>query len=290
VDQIVAEAAIFRAVRPEVISALTDDLRTVDTAPGDVFFTEGDVGGRMYIVLSGKVKIGCRAPDGRQKLFAVLGPSETFGEVSTLDPGWRNYTATALTHVRALVVPRDVLLAWVAQRPEIAQQMMLVLARRLRRADDDHSDLLFTDVAGRLAKQLLRLAQQFGVPHKGVLRVAHELTQGELSQLVGASRETVNKALSDFSNYGWIRLQSKTVLIVDYECLASRAREPASDHAGRTNAAGVDEAKRMIMERFGITATQANTLLTKLPQDSNTPVTDIAANIVISGSVLSIVG
>ncbi|WP_457149463.1 ANTAR domain-containing protein [Mycobacterium sp. URHB0021] len=72
--------------------------------------------------------------------------------------------------------------------------------------------------------------------------------------------------------------------------MAWRARETASDPAGTTNAAGVDEAKRMIMERFGVTATEANTLLTKLSQDSNTPVTDIAANIVTSGSVLSIVG
>lgn len=288
-DQIVAEAAIFHAVQPGVISALTDDLRTVDTAPGHVFFTEGDFGGWMYIVLSGKVKTGCRAPDGRQKLFAVLGPSETFGEVSTVDPGFRNCTATALTPVRAAVVPREVLLAWMAQHPEIAQQMMLILARRLRRANDDHSDLLFTDVAGRLAKQLLRLAQQFGVQHKGVLRVTHDLTQGELSQLVGASRETVNKALSDFSTYGWIRLQGKTVLIADYESLASRAREATFDSAVTTNADRVNEAKRMVMERFGINAIQANTLLAKLSQDSNTPVTDIAANIVTTGSVLSIV-
>ena len=99
-----------------------------------------------------------------------------------------------------------------------------MLARRLRRTNNTLADLIFTDVPGRVAKQLLHLAQRFGTQEAGVLRVTHDLTQEELAQLVGASRETVNKALADFGQRGWLRLEGKSVLITDSERLARRAR------------------------------------------------------------------
>ena len=114
--------------------------------------------------------------------------------------------------------------AWIADRPEIAEQLLRVLARRLRRTNNNLADLIFTDVPGRVAKQLLQLAQRFGTQEGGALRVTHDLTQEEIAQLVGASRETVNKALADFAHRGWIRLEGKSVLISDSERLARRAR------------------------------------------------------------------
>jgi CRP-like cAMP-binding protein len=114
--------------------------------------------------------------------------------------------------------------AWIADHPDVAERLMRVLARRLRRTDDILRDIIFTDVPGRLAKQLLQLAQRFGVQENGAMRVRHGLTQDELAQLVGASRESVNKTLSDFSHRGWIRLEGKCVLITESERLANRAR------------------------------------------------------------------
>jgi CRP-like cAMP-binding protein len=84
--------------------------------------------------------------------------------------------------------------------------------------------LIFTDVPGRVAKQLMRLAQRFGVQEDGAMRVTHDLTQVEIAQLVGASRETVNKVLTDFSRRGWIQLEGKSLLITDSERLAHRTR------------------------------------------------------------------
>ena len=121
-------------------------------------------------------------------------------------------------------IDRDALRAWIADRPEIAEQLLRVLARRLRRTNNNLADLIFTDVPGRVAKQLLQLAQRFGTQEGGALRVTHDLTQEEIAQLVGASRETVNKALADFAHRGWIRLEGKSVLISDSERLARRAR------------------------------------------------------------------
>jgi CRP/FNR family transcriptional regulator, cyclic AMP receptor protein len=86
------------------------------------------------------------------------------------------------------------------------------------------SDLVFTDVPGRVAKALLDLAERFGTQQDDGLQVNHDLTQEELAQLVGASRETVNKALADFVTRGWIQLHPKSVLLIDPERLRKRAR------------------------------------------------------------------
>ena len=98
------------------------------------------------------------------------------------------------------------------------------VAQRLRRINDIKADLVFTDVPGRVAKALLDLGSRFGVQQDNGLQVNHDLTQEELAQLVGASRETVNKALADFASRGWLRLDGKSVIILDPERLARRAR------------------------------------------------------------------
>ena len=163
---------------------------------------EGELGDRLYVILSGKVKLGRHSPDGRENLLAVMGPSDMFGELSVFDPGPRTSTATAVTDVRLATMDRDALREWINKRPEIAEQLLRVLARRLRRTNNALADLIFTDVPGRVAKALLQLARQFGQQEGGHLRVTHDLTQEELAQLVGASRETVNKALADFGHRG----------------------------------------------------------------------------------------
>src|SRR5262249_47725864 len=112
----------------------------------------------------------------------------------------------------------------IADHPEIAEQLLRVLARRLRRTIENRADLIFTDMPGRLAKQLLLLAQQFGSQQHGAIQVCPDLTQDELAQLVSASRENVNTALAYSSRRGWIRLQGNSMLILDSECLMLRAR------------------------------------------------------------------
>ncbi|MCW2556448.1 MAG: transcriptional regulator, Crp/Fnr family protein [Mycobacterium sp.] len=221
---ILAQAAIFQGVEASAVRVLTDGLHPLTAVNGHVFFHEGDQGDCLYIVISGKVKLGRRSPDGRENFFTVRGATESFGELSVFDPGPRTSTAIAINDVRVAPVHGPMLRAWIADHPEVAERLLRVLARRLRGTDDMLSDLMFADVPGRLAKQLLWLAQRFGVQEDGALRVTHDLTQEELAQLIGASRETVNKALSDFSQRGWIRLEGKSVVIAESERLAHRAR------------------------------------------------------------------
>lgn len=224
-EENLAKAGIFQGVDSDAALALGSQLETVDYPRGSAIFSEGELGDRLYIILTGKVKLGRHSPDGRENLLAVMGPSDMFGELSVFDPGPRTSTATAVTEVRLATMDRANMREWIARRPEIAEQLLRVLARRLRRTNNNLADLIFTDVPGRVAKSLLGMADRFGSRDEaGFLRVTHDLTQEELAQLVGASRETVNKALADFAHRGWLRLEGKTVLVLDEDRLRRRAR------------------------------------------------------------------
>ncbi|WP_018602559.1 Crp/Fnr family transcriptional regulator [Mycobacterium sp. 155] len=223
-DEILARAGIFRGLQPGAVAALKHQLEPVSFPRGRTIFVEGEPGDTLYIIISGKVKIGRRTADGRENLITLMGPSDMFGELAIFDPGPRTSTVTALTEVSTVSMNHSALRPWITEEPEIAEQLLRVLARRLRRTNDNLCDLIFTDVPGRVAKQLLYLAQRFGSREGNSLRVNHELTQEEIAQLVGSSRETVNKALADFTQRGWIRVQSKSILIDNPERLALRAK------------------------------------------------------------------
>jgi CRP/FNR family cyclic AMP-dependent transcriptional regulator len=170
------------------------------------------------------VKLGRRSADGRENLVAILGPGEMFGELSLFDPGPRTMTATAVAETQLLGIGNDDLNGLLEGRPGVAKVLLAALAKRLRRTNENLADLVFTDVPGRVAKALLDLSARFGRPVEEGILVAHDLTQEELAQLVGASRETVNKALADFATRGWLRLEARAVLLLDVERLKRRAR------------------------------------------------------------------
>ncbi|MGZ6792444.1 MAG: Crp/Fnr family transcriptional regulator [Mycobacteriales bacterium] len=223
-DEVLARAGLFQGIAVEAAEAVAASLEYGDYGRGETVFSEGEQGDTLYIVLAGKVKIGRRAVDGRENMLSVMGPSDMFGELSLFDPGPRTATATVVTEARLASLAHTSLRPWITDRPEIAEQLLRVLARRLRRTNDALADLIFTDVPGRVAKQLLALSERFGSPEADGLRVHHDLTQEELAQLVGASRETVNKALADFASRGWVRVDSRALTILDSDRLARRAR------------------------------------------------------------------
>jgi len=223
-DDAFLQAPLFSALDPEGAAALRASLVAQDLAKGEVIFSEGQPGDQMYVIVEGKVKLGQTSSDGRESLLGVLAPGEMFGELSLFDPGLRTSTATALTDSIVLALGNDQLRPWLSGRPEVAAALLQALARRIRRTNEAMADLVFSDVPGRVAKALMELGEKFGEITPDGLLVTHDMTQEELAQLVGASRETVNKALADFAQRGWIRLESRQVLILDVERLGKRAR------------------------------------------------------------------
>ncbi len=223
-DVVLRRAPLFDGLDEESAKALRRQMPDVKLSRGEHLFLEGDAGDRLYVVLEGKMKLTRAAADGRESLWSVLGPGEMFGELSLFDPRPRTSTASAVTDVTLAALAHDALRPWLLDRPDVSMHMLQALARRLRRANDVTANLVFTDVPGRVAKNLLDLADRFGEQDRDGLHVHHDLTQEELAQLVGASRETVNKALADFAARGWLQISARSVLILDSERLRRRAR------------------------------------------------------------------
>lgn len=218
------KAPLFAALDDDAAEALLSTMTRTKYARGQELFHEGEQGDSLYVITAGKIKLGRRSPDGRENLLAILGEGEMLGELSLFDPGPRTATATAIADTELVGLSHTDMTAYLGTRPEIAMTMLSALAARLRRTNEALGDLVFTDVPGRVAKALLDLSHRFGQPSDEGTLVAHDLTQEELAQLVGASRETVNKALADFSSRGWIKLEARAVTLIDVERLQRRAR------------------------------------------------------------------
>jgi CRP/FNR family cyclic AMP-dependent transcriptional regulator len=224
VDDVLRRTPLFATLDQDAAQSLRASMNEIELARGDLLFHEGDPGDSLYVVLRGKIKLGRTSGDGRENLVAVLGPGEMFGELSLFDPGPRSAGATALVDSTLLGLSSDELTPWLATRPDVARALLRAIARRLRRTNDSMSDLVFSDVPGRVAKALLDLSARFGTPAEDGIHVAHDMTQEELAQLVGASRETVNKALADFAGRGWLRLEARAVVLTNVERLSQRSR------------------------------------------------------------------
>ena len=223
-EGVLRRAPLFNALDEDGARGLRRQMAEIKLSRGEHLFMEGDDGNALYVVIDGKMKLTRAAADGRENLLSVIGPGEMFGELSLFDPRPRTSSASAVTDAVLAALKHDELMPLLRERPDVSFQMLRALAQRLRRANDVTADLVFTDVPGRVAKNLLDLADRFGNQETDGLHVHHDLTQEELAQLVGASRETVNKALADFAARGWLQISARSVLILDSERLRKRAR------------------------------------------------------------------
>ena len=223
-QEVIRKAPLFTALDDAASASLLANMVSVKISKGTILFAEGDGGDQLYVIAEGKLKLGTSSGDGRENLLSILGPGEMFGELSLFDPGPRTSTATAVTDAKLLSLGQEKLLPWLVENPKVSLQLLASLAQRLRRTNEAVGDLVFSDVPGRVAKALIDLGERFGKKTGEGLFVHHDLTQEELAQLVGASRETVNKALADFAGRNWLKLDGRAVLITDFERLSKRGK------------------------------------------------------------------
>ena len=223
-DLIIRKAPLFSALDDDASHALRASMVALKLNKGQILFKEGQEGDRLYVVVHGKIKLGTTSADGRENLLSILGPGEMFGELSLFDPEPRTSTATAVTDARLVSLAHDAVMGLVTSSPQTSLELLRRLAQRLRKSNEVLADLVFADVPGRVAKAIMDLGERFGVQKEDGLHVNHDLTQEELAQLVGASRETVNKALADFAARGWVKLEPRAVLVTDVERVTKRGR------------------------------------------------------------------
>jgi len=178
-----------------------------------VVLTEGEMGDSLYMIQSGKVKVFIGDQDGREMILKLLGPGDFFGEMSMIEKQPRSASVTTLEGSVFLVMSHASFEKCIEQVPRIATIVMRILAQRVREADKKIGTLALMDVYGRVASTLLELA----VVDNGKMMVSEKLSQQDLANMVGASREMVNRILKDLSDRGFISVESKSITIINRE-------------------------------------------------------------------------
>jgi CRP/FNR family cyclic AMP-dependent transcriptional regulator len=191
----------------------------------DVVVRQAEPGGDMFAIIRGHLKVTARGQSGKDALLALMGPGEVFGEVTLLDGSPRSATVTCLERTEVVVVERTTFLAFLESTPKVAIHLVEALSKRLRRISERSEDIAFLDVSRRLAKALLQLSREYGAVPEGEehVRIALKLTQQELGDLVGATRESVNKHLGHWMQQGVLRLEGQHIVVADSVAMQTMA-------------------------------------------------------------------
>jgi CRP/FNR family transcriptional regulator, cyclic AMP receptor protein len=197
------------------LAALT---RERQYAKGSVILFENDPGDSLFIVRQGRVKVVLVGEDGREVILGVLGPGEYFGELSLIDEQPRSAHVIAMEDSTLLMLRSDDFRRRVEATPAMAWSLLLELSRRLRRADGKIGALVLLDVPGRIARLLLDAADESGGD-----RITKPLTHQTIANMIGASRETVSRAIAEFQESGWITVERRLIRIADRAGLERRA-------------------------------------------------------------------
>lgn len=185
---------------------------------GESIFFEGDPGIGFYMVASGKVKIFKTSLEGKEQILHIFGPGEPFGEVPVFhgDPFPAN--AETLTEAELLFFPRTEFVGLVSANPSLALNMLAMLALRLRRFTTQIENLSLKEVPGRLASYLLYLTEE----QERSDRVVLDIPKGQLASLLGTSSETLSRIFAKMTEEGLIRVEGKTIDLLDIERLKER--------------------------------------------------------------------
>lgn len=178
---------------------------------GAVILTEGQDGDSLYLIATGRVKVFIGDEDGREIILKILGPGDFFGEMALIDKQPRSASVSTLESSTFRILSHQAFETCIERAPRIAAIVMQALAKRLRDADRKISTLALMDVYGRVANTLLELA----IINNGKLVVGEKLSQQDIANMVGASREMVNRILKDLTERGYISVESKTITIHD---------------------------------------------------------------------------
>ncbi len=190
---------------------------------GTTIFNKGDVGNSLFAVCEGSVKMTSPSADGKDAVFNLINEGAIFGEIALLDGRTRTADAIAATDCQLMVIDRRDFLPLLRSQQELAIKIIDVLCARLRRTSEQVEDIMFLDLPGRLAKALLRLTDEASGNDRKLT-----ITQGEIGEIIGMSRESTNKQLREWQERKWIKLERGGISILQpnaLQAIAERGRQ-----------------------------------------------------------------
>ena len=217
---------IFRDLEPEALDQLCRYAKHTVLKRGATLFAKDDPGNSLYAVISGTVKLSVSSPDGRNAILNLVGPGEVFGEMSVLDGQPRSADATANTNCEIFVIDRRDFLPFVRSQPTLAMKFIELLCVRLRWTSEQVEQVILQDLPGRLASALLGLIER-RKPESESHTIS--ITQQEISEMVGMTRESINKQLRAWVTRNWVRLEHGAIVVLDPAALRDLAEAGGRD-------------------------------------------------------------
>lgn len=214
---------IFQGLSEEEVARLSALAQTKVYKARETIVEKGAPASEFFVLLRGRAKVAAPGLDGSHTAINVMGPGEVFGEIAILDGQPRSATVSTLEQCELAVVSKAAFNDLLAASPSIAVKLLNVLARRVRELTTRIEDRAFLDVPARLAKQLLWLAGNHGVESGTAVRIDLRLSQQELGDLVGATRESVNKQLREWTRSGILKQERDSIDIFDLDALRNIA-------------------------------------------------------------------
>jgi CRP-like cAMP-binding protein len=215
---------LFKDLDEAIIDRIVSHALTRKVKKGAVLFRKGDAGTNLYAVCAGAIRISAPSELGKDAIFNLITPGEVFGEIALLDGGERTADAVAIEDCDLMVIERRDFAPLLREFPDIAMRLIEVLCSRLRHTTEQVEDVMFLGLPGRLAKVLLYLHQRSPAePPRRTIRV----TQREISQMIGVSRESANKQLRDWEKRKWLKLERGGVVILMPRALEGEISEEA---------------------------------------------------------------
>ena len=211
---------IFADLEPEAFDQLCRYAKHTTLKRGAALFAKGDPGLSLYAVISCSVKMSISSADGRSAILNIIGPGEIFGEIALLDGGVRSSDAIANTNCELFVIDRREFIPFVRSQPALAMKFIELLCGRLRRTSDQVEQIILQNLPGRLASALIRLSEKHKLEPAG-RTIA--ITQQEISEMVGMTRESINKQLRAWAARSWVRLEHGAIIVLKDEPLRQLA-------------------------------------------------------------------
>jgi len=214
-----ATVPLFSGLQRDEIQRFADLTRERAYPKGSVILFQDDPGDSLFVLRAGRVKVVLIGEDGREVILGVLEPGAHFGELALIDDQPRSAHVIAMDDSQLLILRREDFRRRVEANPTVAWALLTELSRRLRRADVKIGGLVLLDVPGRIARLLLDLADEAGSD-----AIDKPLTHQTIAQMIGASRETVSRAMKEFQDSGLITVERRRIAVGDREALEKRSQ------------------------------------------------------------------
>ena len=212
-SELLQKVALFQSVEPEELSRIASLLSPRDVPKDAHVVTQDEPGDALFIIAKGRMKVVLYGDNGREVILTLLKTGDFFGEMALLDDLPRSANVIALADSRVLVLKRDGFAEHIRKSPTTALNVMAELSRRLRRADEIIGNLATLDVYGRVAHIMIDLAKKDGEEVEGGILIRERPTQQDIASMIGTSRETVSRVLSEFQRRGFVEMRGREILL-----------------------------------------------------------------------------